>query len=245
MDFEKATAFQNHSCLALCGSLSIMRLEHKYRRGFELLIELFGSEMSDSTVARLNKIHDRTEAIWHRYVAMIPNQTVRYVLFAEAPPWSASGQPQYILDPESRPRTLMRALCCAFFGGPVYKDAGVPRTLEMLAELGFLVIDTLPFAMDYGDKRSRRAYGQLVADSCSTYLEDKLAAPELNWSDEVRLAFGFKLNALSVINSLGGEIALKGDVRPLSEEMIAVTGAGYPDGRRLGEIYGLSVKGAA
>ena len=216
-----------------------MLLQDKYTRGFNLLIDLFGSEISDTKVARLNEIHDRTEDLWKRYVKMIPNQAIKYVLFAEAPPWSDSGSPQYILDPESKPRTLMRALSKAFFGGPIYKDVGVPRTLEMLAEQGFLVLDTLPFAMHYGQKRSRSTYPKLVTECCATYLKEKTSSSKLKWNDEVRLAFGFKVNARSVINALGGKIQLGEIKHLLSEDLIAVTGAGYPDGKHLGEIYGI------
>lgn len=133
----------------------------------------------------------------------------------------------------------MRALCHAFFGTPLYKELGSEKTLVMLAERGFLVIDTIPFAMPYGGKRGRRAYKKLVAMTCASYLREKLDECALKWNNQVKIAFAFNVNARTLIEHLGGTLRLGGVTHRIAEEMIAASGAGYPDGRRLTEAYDL------
>jgi hypothetical protein len=217
----------------------VMLLQERYPRCFEALEPLCGGSVPSSTLERLNEIYLRTENIWTDYVSMIPHGAIRYLLFAEAPPWSESGRPKYVLDPESKPKTLMRALSQAFFDRPTQATFGTDKILRRLAERGFLIVDTLPFAIDYSlnGRRQRKAYKTLVAASCSTYVREKLETTGLKWSEQLRIAFGFKMNARTVINALDGRITLGGTIHYLAEDQIAVTGANYPDGRRLRELY--------
>ncbi|UCG50866.1 MAG: hypothetical protein JSW58_11765 [Candidatus Latescibacterota bacterium] len=217
-------------------------LEQKYREELSVLGRLFGSRLSASTLTRLNEIFEHTEGLWQRYVDQIPDRMVQYLLVAEAPPWSETGRPQYILDPLSRPRTLMNALCRAFFGRPIYNELGVEATLSALAQHGFLVVDSIPFAMPYGGKRGNRAYKELVWMTCGTYLGEKLRGNNLTYSDTLNIAFAFKLNALEVMKGVNNEFVLAAKRRPLNSGMIAVNNAGYPDGGILSKILGLDKK---
>ena len=218
-----------------------MLLQERYPKCFKALEPLCGGSVPASTLERLNEIHSLTESIWTNYVSMIPHGAVRYLLFAEAPPWSESGRPKYVLDPESEPRTLMKALSQAFFDRPAKSMSSIDEILRMLAERGFLIVDTLPFAIDYSlhGRRQRKAYKTLVAASCSTYVKDKLESAGIKWSKQLRIAFGFKMNARTVINALDGRITLGDTIHSLGEDQIAVTGANYPDGQRLRELYGV------
>jgi hypothetical protein len=176
------------------------RLEQRFREELSVLEELFSETQGRESLPRLNEIHGRTEARWREYVEQLPGGLVNYLLIAEAPPWSGSGAPpQYVLDPESRPRTLMRALRKAL-SVPEQHDGG--RALKEFAQRGLLIVDSIPFAMKYAGKRSRVKYDSLVRLTAQSYLQEKLDSAPLSWSPCLRIAFSVKLNALAVINGL-------------------------------------------
>src|SRR5579871_2066857 len=77
------------------------------------LVRLFGAQTVTHCLDRLRFIYEYTEQKWRDYVAQI-RVPVRYVMIAEAPPWSAEGPVQYVLDADSHPRTFFNALRAAF-----------------------------------------------------------------------------------------------------------------------------------
>jgi hypothetical protein len=89
-------------------------LEHIFRDEYIDLQNIYGLEKVNERIYRLNQIHYYTEGLWAKYINKIPGGRVKYLLIAESPPWSATGSPQYVLDPNSRSRTLLRALRGAF-----------------------------------------------------------------------------------------------------------------------------------
>jgi hypothetical protein len=114
--------------------------------------------------------------MWNQYVATLSGGIVRYVLIAEAPPWSAEGAPQYLLDPASPVRTLMRALRKVF---PEADCESTADTLKPLARHGFLLVDSIPFAMNYSAKRSSKKYGDLIRLTTKSYLQAKIDSSSL------------------------------------------------------------------
>jgi hypothetical protein len=217
-----------------------MPLNVEFPAGFQILQRLFGAPLVNVRDVRMNAIHQHTETYWQTYVNKIPRQTgVKYLLLAEAPPWSANGRPQYVLDPVTPPSVLIKAISRAFFNMPV-NPAGMQTTLDMLAENGFLIIDTLPFAMPYSNMRIHAAYTALVAACCQTYLQEKIMHPSLVWSDEVKIAFAFKVNGQKVIESLINNITIGNKEYELNEQLIAADASGFTNGNRLREIYGLN-----
>jgi hypothetical protein len=212
-------------------------LEEDYPQGVKLLAQLIGPKKVRVCLPRLNEIHASTEALWRRYAEMIPGGVVKYLLIAEAPPWSVSGPPKYVLDPGSRPRSIMRALRGAFSLSTV-ELASPGASLAGLASRGLLVVDSLPFAADYGALRSKATYGQLVAETLVTYMRRKLAASGLTWSPYVRLAFSLKRNATAIMAATS-DLALGARRIVLSEQDIAVNAAGYPDVGKLRKCFAL------
>lgn len=196
-------------------------VEQRFRQELSVLEELFPMTGVRESLPRLNEIHVFTEAKWREYVEQLPNRFVNYLLIAEAPPWSDAGTPQYVLDPASRPRTLMRALRKAFLV-PKRNDAGI--ALKQFAQRGLLIVDSIPFAMDYSGKRSRPKYYRLVQLTARSYLQEKLNSAPLSWSPSLQIAFSVHLNALAVMRGLGDEIVIGGSPVALSPEMIAVSG---------------------
>lgn len=218
----------------------MMTLRDDFPEGPRLLDALFGIENVD--FARLDEIHAYTEDRWREYFSGIPGGRVRYLLIAEAPPWTKIGRPRYMLDPlmgPSRSRFLP-AVCQAFFGDLVYRNWEARRKLSELAKRGFLLIDSIPFAMKYlSDQRRGPRYAALVQYTSNTYLQEKLAFPGLIWAKRIRVSFGAKLNALALMASLENKLMLANRLYPLTTEMIAVDGSGQPNGTALRRIFAL------
>ena len=216
-------------------------LSCKYQNEFEALIRLFGKEEVLSKVNRLNEIHHFTESIWNEYVSSIPEGEILYLLIAEAPPWSETGRPQYFLDHKSRSRSVLNAVKKAFFPTNFSSRLSNKEVLKELSQMGFLIIDSIPFSMDYSqsNKRSTVAYYKLISQSINGYFYEKINNPTLKWASELRIAFSLKRNALAVIDALDGRSILEKKQISIGEEQIAVNGAGYPDANKLKKNFGL------
>ena len=215
--------------------IGLLTLEQRFPEELSVLPELFSEARVRASLPRLNAIHDRTEAWWHQYVSQLPGGLVNFLLIAEAPPWSGTGMPsKYVLDPASRPRTLMRALRKAF---SVAEEHDASMALMEFAHRGLLVVDSIPFAMNYSERRSSVKYDALVRLTAQSYLQEKLGSPSLSWAPCLRIAFSLKLNALAVMKGLGHGLSLVGRRVALSSEMIAVNRAGYPDADKLRSIW--------
>lgn len=77
----------------------VQYLIDRFPAEFSALRELFGPASVDNALPRLREIHDYTEAKWQSFADQIAEGVVRYVLIAEAPPWSDEGTPQFLLGP--------------------------------------------------------------------------------------------------------------------------------------------------
>jgi hypothetical protein len=120
--------------------IGLLTLEQRFPEELSVLPELFSEARVRASLPRLNEIHGRTEEWWHQYVGQLPGGRVNYLLIAEAPPWSGTGMPsKYVLDPASRPRTLMRALRKAF---SVADEHDASTALKEFAHRGLLVVDS-------------------------------------------------------------------------------------------------------
>jgi hypothetical protein len=216
-----------------------LSLEECFSVELSALIDLFGQARVAAALSRLNQIYDYTEEKWWGYLAQLRDSRVHYLLIAEAPPWSAAGVPQYVLDPASRSRTLMRALRRAFLIPSVSRQFDASKVLAEFAQLGLLIVDSIPFPMEYSTKRSNPNYDSLVRLTAQSYLRNKLLSVPLSWSPKLRVAFSVKLNALAIMKGLGNQLNL-GQVRlALGPEQIAVNDAGYPDAGKLRAVYEL------
>ena len=209
-------------------------LEMKFPSGMAALCALFGYQRVADNLQQLQAIYDYTEAAWQGYAAQI--EIVRFVMIAEAPPWRADQTRRYILDPllhDEGPYNW--ALRKAFPGADV---GSWQEVLRVLARHGFLLLDSIPFAMSYtSSKRRGPKYDNLVHHSVTTYLQQKLDSSRVSWSPEVRIAFAAKRLASSVLKTLS-HLSVHGRQHPLSPDMIAVNRANYPDPMGLRRIYG-------
>lgn len=219
---------------------SMMTLQQDFPIELAILEELFGSDVVARSMDRLNEIHNFAERRWQEYVTLIPDGIVRYLLIAEAPPWKATGAPWFVLDPASPSRTLMKTLRKTFLNDAQTAQLTTAEALKELARRGFLIIDSVPFSMNYSSKQRRNPrYRNLVARSVQTYLQRKIIWPSLSWSPDVRVAFAFKLNAMAIIEALEGQLELGNTTQLLGENLIAASQSGFPNADNLKAIYAL------
>jgi len=214
----------------------ILEWDHEcIEKALPILQELFTDETVRERLPRLKEIHGHAELRWRKYVEQLGDRPVKYLLIAEAPPWSPCGsQIQYVLDPLSRSRTLMSALRRAF---PAASELPSDKALAEFARQGFLIVDSIPFSMEYtSNKRKSVTYQQLIGATVSA-VQEALRSSSFRWSRDLRVAFSVKLNAFAVIRALGGRLDLNSTVLDLSETLIAVSNAGYPDGAKLRALF--------
>ena len=213
-------------------------LEQSYKKEYEVLKGLFKAGYVEDRIERLNFIHEYTESIWDEYIKLIPNKTIRYLLIAESPPWSEDNNPQYFLDPTSRSRLLMNAFKGAFdYKSQYYKPENV---IKHFAKKGLLLIDSIPFSMCYKSVRRRPKYEELVNLSVKSYMLNKLVGSKLRFNKDMKIVFGYKVNAINVIKSLNGVLDLNGNKFILNEKMICANyKSNYPDAGKIKEILEL------
>jgi len=213
-------------------------LEQSYKKEYEVLKGLFKAGYVEDRIERLNFIHEYTESIWDEYIKLIPNKTIQYLLIAESPPWSDEKTPQYFLDPTSRSRLLMNAFKGAF-------DCNLPKytpenIINYFAEKGLLLIDSIPFSMCYKSVRRRPKYEELVNLSVKSYMLKKLIESKFRFNKDMKIVFGYRVNAIHVMKSLNGVLDLNGNKFILNEKMICANyKSNYPDAGKIKEILKL------
>ena len=187
-------------------------------------------------IGRLNEIHTEVIKQWKKYASKI--QKVKFLLIAEAPPWTPENDHiKYFYsimknEVHRKNSTLFKALNSAFNLCP-------NNPLRDLSKKGFLLVDSLPFAVKYTPYIRRKTdYKEMVLKSKS-FLESQINSPLLSWSEEVKVAFGFKLNAEVIINQIGSIVLPTGQQIQFNNDMISADGSGFPSSRRIREIYGV------
>jgi hypothetical protein len=209
-----------------------------YASELAALVALFGQARVAQVLPRLKHIYEYTEARWYDYIAQLPGGIVRYLLIAEAPPWSETDPPTFALDPNAhRISSLLGKLCRTFD----CRGMSPADSLHALAQRGFLLIDSIPFAMEYssGQKRRNAHYDRLVQLSATTYLHPKIQASGLRWSPDLRIAFSLGLNALSILKTVTHLRAAE-TLYPLSSHMIVADRSGYPNSDLMKAAFGLA-----
>jgi len=217
-------------------------LEKEFSNELKILFSLFGRQTVEEKLPRLNDIYSESERLWHIQLDMIPERKVRYLLIAEAPPWSEIGDIVYVYNPKSDPRTLLKAVTKAFFGRLVYNTIGVEKTLKLLAQQGFLIIDSIPFAMAYSEKskRQRSNYRKLLQATSDSYLLKILNNSGILWGKNLKTAFGFTINGKTIIDKFRGRIPIESSIEIIVDSnSISADRSGFPNANRLKEIYGL------
>ncbi|HOI94548.1 MAG TPA: hypothetical protein PK250_07565 [Syntrophobacter fumaroxidans] len=211
---------------------------------FEKLKSLFPSNhFTKERLQRLDEIYRACESAWEFNLReRIGGKTVKYLLIAEAPPWSEMGENINYFYINCAGQWVQR-IWKAFF--PTEKMPHREEALERLANCGFLLIVSLFFAERYTSaKRNTQKYKELVKACSTTYFQEKINDGAIGWADEVKVALAFKLNGRAVIQSFPNGLLLPTGQRiVLTEEVICADPSGYTNSAQLRSAFGLHEHG--
>ena len=209
-------------------------LEEEFPEQYEKLVKLFGSNEVRSKNDRINEIYAVCEAAWETNLDRLSNTEVKYLLIAEAPPWSEKDPINYFYTTLNGP--WCTRIWKAFFDEARPDD--VNKALTLLAEKQFLLIDSLPFSMKYTTNcREDPFYTELIK-CCKAFINKKLNNEKIRWAREVKVALAFYKNGEAIINAFPEGLELKtGQTIKLCPFLIATDGSNYTNSNILKDIW--------
>jgi len=175
-----------------------------FNNNLPLLKKLFDKEVDEDRIKYLREVFIKTEDAWDENVSRFSRKVIKYLLICEAPP--DTGDYFYL----NFKKPLFSTVWNTFF--PYEKRPDSEDAYTMLAEKGFVLIDTLPYSMNYSSKRSIRKsdeYGDLIWECKDWWLEKLNTNFTFANPPELKVAFGFKLNSEKLINALNNKLLLK------------------------------------
>lgn len=201
-----------------------------------LLKNLFQNQINVPKEQQLRNIFDTTENFLYNNLKRFSNREIKYLLICEAPPETGN----YFYN--NYKKTLFTTVWNTFYSNPVCSNHD--DAYKCLADVGFLLVDTLPYAMDYSInqkiRKNNSSYDALIK-ACLLWWINKLNSNFI-FAPDLKIAFGFKLNAQSLIKATGGTICLGAKDHPLTPNMIAASGAGQPTIANLERIFKIASK---
>lgn len=218
-------------------------LQKKFPNEYERLNAIFG-EPEGSKSDRIDEIYKDCEEQWEKNLERLNGIEVKYLLIAEAPPWSESGVVRYFYGTfvegnNGKPISWIRDLWTVFYPRDDTEKYDTEKCLNKLAQKQFLLIDSLPFAMKYNSNiRKKNEYKEIIK-SCSYFLS-KVCDKRIKWTNDVKVAFAFQLNGEALIEAFPDGIKLpSGQHIEFKKEMIAATGCGFPTCTSLKKRWGM------
>lgn len=185
-------------------------IDHKvFNDNLDLLEKLFPQEFNENLIEIKRKIFNDTELDWEKNACRFTNKVIRYLLICEAPP--SNGEYFY----SNFKKSLFNKVWETFFKIP--KCLNADDAYQYLADNGFLLIDSVPYPMDYtkGRKRYMDEYKLLVQNSLEWWqkkLDDNFII-----NDKTIIAFGFKLNSEKILELTKGQLKNNNKTFPLLE----------------------------
>lgn len=181
---------------------------------------------------RIKYIFEITEEKWLENLhCRIKDKSIKYLLIGEAPPWSENDEVSYFYN-------NLKGQWCGRICSAFNLSGDINQKLEVLAERNFILIDSLPFALPYSGLRDNPLYQQLVFSSLGFWF-GKLKI--LNLAINLKIAFGLRKNAESIMKLLNNELLLPNNKKKiLDDNLICTDRSGYPNPQRLNEIFMLN-----
>jgi len=207
-----------------------------FNDNLHLLKEIFGEKEVEKKETRLREIFEKTENKWKENTVELGFKKIKYLLICEAPPYSETGDPIYFYNQINS--SFHTRIWKAVYPN-IKKPSEKEDAFKMLVEKGFLLIDTTPFAMKYDSKhRKKSAYKEIIKNNIP-YLINKL---ENNFEIDtnLKIAFGFKLNAKQFISVTNGKLKLKDLELNFNEHNIATDGSGFTNSNKPIHILSLN-----
>lgn len=206
-----------------------------YAIAFQELSKLFGKTYVERRLRRLDGIFGEAEGYWKDNLVRFGGHSVKYLLLAEAPPWREEGE-EVSYFYKNFERGVGSLLCWAVWNCFYDEPLDYMNGLQRLATSGFMLIDTLPFAMEYTSRiRRKPSYKDLVG-ACSAFWKNKICAVK-NWNEEVKVALAFKLNGRAVISEIGSVALPTGQEIRVGEQHMAAGKSNFTEAKRLSQIF--------
>jgi hypothetical protein len=199
----------------------------------EPLANILGHEKLDEDLPRLEEIFKSTELAWKRNLTRFKGKPVKYLLIAEAAPWSTTETPVYFYN-ELNGSWVSRILK-TFFGD--HRPISNEDAWDQLAERGFLLIDNLPFALKYNTKIRKGPYYLHLMQASRAHFFKKINCSDIVWGDVTRIALAFKWNGQRMIDAY--KDTYPDDQPILTKKMIVADKSGYTNTHLLRELWSL------
>jgi hypothetical protein len=183
-----------------------------FNENLYLLEKLFPEEYNDSLEENKRKLFNETETSWENNIRRFTNNSINYLLLCEAPPDSGD----YFYTNYKKP--LFNKVWQTFFDIPQCDND--EDAYKSLADIGFLLLDSVPYSMDYstGRKRYKPEYETLILNSLKWW--QKKLNDNFVLSENTIIAFGFKLNAEKVIKVTDGVLQINNEPHILHKDNI-------------------------
>lgn len=206
-----------------------------FENNISLLEKVIGKNQVTEQINRLKYIFENTENCWSKNLDRFENQKIKYLLICEAPPYSETEIPIYFYNQFDL--NFNKIVWKTFFPNKKFPKNS-EEYYQKLADAGFLLVDNLPFPIQYTSaQRKKSAYKKLLLNSFEWFLQH-LKQEKLKISKDVKIAFGFKLNAIQFIELTEGKLLLTEKREVLyNRDNICANDAGYPDSNKLSKIY--------
>ncbi len=190
-----------------------------------LLEQLFGKEEVLKKLERLKFIFKNTEESWLKNLDYFANSKVKYILICEAPPYSEIEIPTFFYNQTNR--KFNPSIWNTFSNDEKPKIES--QYYKKLAEKGFIMIDSIPYSMNFERQRRKKAYKILLKNSLEWIL-NKLENRKISLSEDLKIVFGFKINGEIFIEVTNGILQLNnGRILNLDKNNIAYDGSGIPN----------------
>lgn len=219
------------------------RLEKDYPCECAKLIELCGFDALSDLPQYLNDIYTITEKKWEENVQRLIKYDVhiKYVMFGEAAPRTLEGEVNYFYNNCSG--SWCQAIIESFI--PCAEIPGsVEGKLDALAQKQFLLVDTIPFSVNYSkpnNYRNKAAYKELINLCAHSYLHNKLFDPRLKWDKDVKVAFGVKKNASAMMENFPNGFTLpNGQKIFFSLDLVPAEGENHSYAERIRKLFDLT-----
>lgn len=232
-----------------------------FSQEIKLLESLFGEGLISANKKNLKNVFEATESCWEDNLKYIQqnNIKIKYLLFGEAPPGGINGvneDVKYIYNPKSiKYQSYLINVYKCFFPTKKIKVSTPDVKMDLLrniADRGFLLIDSLPFAMNYsGNYRGRKKYSGLIKECTNNYLNHKLNKCGVPWinDESVLVAFSVRKTGEQVIKHIRGLLPFRSNLDEFNENFnlndsdrndpYAVDGSNYLAHKQLKRIFQL------
>lgn len=219
------------------------RLEKDYPVESAKLIQLCGLDDTGDLPQYLNHIYAITEKKWEENVQRLMKYDVRikYLMLGEAAPRTLEGEINYFYNNchGSWYTAIVEGLLL-----PQQVSDSVEQKLDKLAQRQFLLVDTMPFSVNFNkpnNYRNKIAYKELVKLCAHSYFRDKLFDPRLQWDSDVKIAFGVKKNAEAMMESFPKGFNLpNGQKVNFSLDLVVTHVDDYPCADRIRNVFGIN-----